>query len=90
MAQTTMSIRVDENDKKRFELFCNQTGMNVSVAVNMFIKAVLREDRLPFEVKADPFYSEKNMLALNESIREMSEGKTVTKTLKELESMEKD
>lgn len=90
MAQTTMSIRVDENDKKRFELFCNQTGMNVSVAVNMFIKAVLREDRLPFEVKTDPFYSEKNMLALNESIREMSEGKTVTKTLKELESMEKD
>ena len=51
MAQTNLSIRVDEQDKKNFETFCNQTGMNISVAVNMFIKAVLREQKLPFEIK---------------------------------------
>ena len=27
----------------------------------MFIKAVLREKKLPFEVKVDPFYSEANI-----------------------------
>lgn len=50
MSQTNLSVRVDENDKRSFETFCNETGMNVSVAINMFIKAVLREHKLPFEV----------------------------------------
>lgn len=31
--------------------FCAKTGMNASVCVNMFVKAVLREQKLPFEVK---------------------------------------
>lgn len=53
MAQATLSVRLDSADKKRFEEFCEQTGMNVSVAVNMFIKAVLRESRLPFDVACD-------------------------------------
>lgn len=61
MPQTTLSVRIDSDDKKQFEDFCNRTGMNVSVAVNMFVKCVLRESKLPFEVKADPFYSETNM-----------------------------
>lgn len=53
MSQTTLSVRLDSDDKKRFEEFCNETGMNVSVAVNMFIKAVLRESKLPFAVEAN-------------------------------------
>ncbi len=74
MAQTNLSVRVDEQDKKRFEVFCSQTGMNVSVAVNMFIKVVLREQKLPFEVKADPFYSEENLDRLQKSIEELDNG----------------
>lgn len=49
-AQTNLSVRVNKTDKKNFENFCNEVGMNVSVAVNMFIKAVLRDNKLPFEV----------------------------------------
>ena len=41
--------------KKRFEQFCSSVGMNVSTAVNMFIKAVLREQKLPFAVKENTF-----------------------------------
>ena len=57
MAQTNLNIKVDEKDKKNFEIFCSETGMNISVAINMFIKTVLREYKLPFEIKSDPFYS---------------------------------
>ena len=53
MAQTTLSVRLDSADKKRFEEFCSETGMNVSVAINMFIKAVLRESRIPFSIECD-------------------------------------
>lgn len=55
MESLTLNVRVDANDKKNFEQFCSSVGMNVSTAVNMFIKAVLREQKLPFEVKSDTF-----------------------------------
>ena len=53
MESLTLNVRVDANDKKNFEEFCNSVGMNVSTAVNMFIKAVLREQKLPFEIKSN-------------------------------------
>lgn len=85
MAQTNLSVRIDEQDKKNFEMFCEQTGMNVSVAVNMFVKAVLREQQLPFTVKADPFYSETNISRLTKSINDVKSGEA---TLKQHELIE--
>lgn len=87
MAQVTMSIRVDEQDKKNFDEFCSETGMNASVAVNMYIKTVLREGKLPFEVKRDPFYSPENMAELKRRIDNIRTGKS---TLKEHELIEVD
>ncbi len=55
MESLNLNVRVDANDKKGFEKFCNNVGMNVSTAINMFIKAVLREQKLPFEVKTNSF-----------------------------------
>ena len=75
MAQANLSVRIDEKDKKNFELFCNETGMNVSVAINMFIKSVLREHRLPFEIKTDQFYSENNIKYLEQIVSDIKEGK---------------
>ena len=40
MESLNLNVRVDANDKKRFEQFCSNVGMNVSTAINMFIKAV--------------------------------------------------
>ena len=75
MAQANLSVRIDEKDKKSFEAFCNETGMNVSVAINMFIKSVLREHKLPFEIKTDPFYSESNIKYLEKIVSDIKEGK---------------
>ncbi len=77
MAQSTMSIRVDSNDKKQFEEFCNAVGMNLSVAVNMFMKKVIREQRLPFEISVDPFYSEANIRRLEKAAKDIENGKYV-------------
>ncbi len=74
MAQANLSVRIDENDKKSFEVFCNETGMNVSVAINMFIKTVLREHKLPFEIKADPFYFKSNMSYLENIVKDINDG----------------
>lgn len=55
METINLSVRVNANDKKSFEQFCDNVGMNVSTAINMFIKAVLREQKLPFEVRSKTF-----------------------------------
>ena len=52
MGQPMLSVRVSQEDKSRFEEFCARTGMNVSVCINMFVKVVLRDQKLPFEIKA--------------------------------------
>lgn len=59
MNQSILSVRLSSEDKKQFEEFCSQTGMNVSVCVNMFVKAVLRDHKLPFEVKSTVKKNEK-------------------------------
>ena len=50
-----LNVRVNANDKKQFEFFCDEVGMNVSTAVNMFIKAVLRDQKLPFEIRSEAY-----------------------------------
>ena len=74
MAQASLSVRIDKSDKKNFELFCNETGMNISVAINMFIKNVLKEHKLPFEISANHFYSKNNMEYLNNVISKVENG----------------
>lgn len=85
MSQATLSIRVSSEDKKNFEEFCEQAGMNVSVAVNMFVKAVIREQKLPFEVKVDPFYSRENIARLEKSVQQLQAGKGTEHELIEVE-----
>ena len=60
----------------------------MSTAFNIFAKKMIREKRIPFDVSIDPFYSEINMKAIDESIKQLKEGKVVRKNMKELEAME--
>ena len=71
----TMSIRTNDEKKYSFEGFCDSIGITVSSAINMFMTACLRENRIPFEIKADPFWSEENQGRLRESIRQIENGK---------------
>lgn len=53
MSLSTISVRVNSEDKIRFEEFCDKTGLNTSSAINIYIKAVLMNNQIPFEIKAD-------------------------------------
>ena len=50
---TSMTIRVDEKLKKNFDVLCDEFGLTNSAALNLFMKAVVRERRIPFEIKAE-------------------------------------
>ena len=88
MAQTTLSVRMDSEVKSQLDALCADVGMSTSTAINLFAKAFIRERRLPFDVVAsDQFYSESNMNHLQRSVRQLDEGKVITKTMDELEKM---
>ena len=84
----TVSFRMDDATKKKFERLCDDLGMSMSTAFNVFAKKAVQEYGMPFEVKTDPFYSEGNLRAIDASIAQLDQGRGVTKTLEELERME--
>ena len=87
MAQTTITARIDSNDKNRFDSFCSNVGINASTAINMFVKAVLRENRIPFEITQtpDPFFSETNIAHIKKSVQELRAGKGTVHELIEVD-----
>lgn len=48
-----MTIRVDEQLKQHFDLLCDEFGLSNTAALNLFMKAVVRERKIPFEIKAE-------------------------------------
>jgi len=98
MAQTNINIRMDTQLKNQFESFCNNIGLTMSTAINVFAKTSVRLQKIPFEISAepqpsnvnrkgshlDPFYSESNMKILMESIKQLEEGKGVEHELIEV------
>ena len=85
MPQVLVNVRMDEALKKDMEKTCQELGINMTTAFTIFAKKMSREKRIPFEVSVDPFYSECNMVRIKESIAQLNEGRTVTKTMEELE-----
>jgi DNA-damage-inducible protein J len=57
----------------------------MSAAFNVFAKTTVRLQKIPFEItaEADPFYSESNINILNESIKQLEDGKGVEHELVE-------
>lgn len=53
MGQSTISIRVDDKLKKSFDELCNEIGLSYSAAVTIFMKAAVREQRIPFELRTE-------------------------------------
>lgn len=53
MAQTSMTFRVDNVLKKNFDSLCGEFGFSSTAAITVFMKAVVRERKIPFEIKAD-------------------------------------
>lgn len=73
MAQ--VNFRVDDTIKAKAECACAAMGLNMSTAINIFLTKLANEQRIPFEVAVDPFYSDENMARLKESINQLNAGK---------------
>ena len=87
----TVSLRFDEATKQELDRMCEEMGMNLTTFFMIYARAALRERRIPFEIRAndDSFFSRSNLAALQRSETEMRNGNVISKSLDELETMEK-
>ena len=75
MGQTMVNFRMDEDVKRKMEQACREMGMSMTTAFTIFSVKVGKEKRIPFEVTADPFYSESNMRYLRKVVADIESGK---------------
>ena len=54
MANTNVTIRIDEGLKKEADILFEDLGMSFTTAINVFVKQAVREGRIPFEVTKTP------------------------------------
>ena len=83
---TTISAKIDNEDKNRFENVINSIGLNVTSAISAFVKATIRENGIPFALKAadDPYiYSEENLKYLRQGKAQIEAGNGQVHELKE-------
>jgi DNA-damage-inducible protein J len=50
MPQTSINIRTDENLKKQFDSLCEELGLNITTAFNIFMKDSVRNRRIPVDL----------------------------------------
>ena len=75
MSQTMVNFRMDEEIKRKMEQACKEMGMSMTTAFTIFAVKVGNEKRIPFELVADPFYSEANMKYLRKVVSDIESGR---------------
>ena len=68
-----MTARMDSQLKQQFNELCNEIGMSVNTAINVFAKAVVKTRSIPFEIKADAVSEPMSGLEAFQKMRKMAE-----------------
>ena len=71
MATTNLNIRTDKEIKEAAEKIYSSLGLNMTTAINMFLRASIRESGIPFELKLD--------VPSDETIKAIEEGRMIAK-----------
>jgi DNA-damage-inducible protein J len=72
MATTNLNIRTDKEIKEQAEIIFSELGLNMTTAVNMFLRTTIREHGIPFTLKLDT-PNEVTVKAIEEGKRIMSD-----------------
>ena len=65
---TNLNIRIDKNVKETSEKVFEDLGLNMTTAINMFLRQVIRVNGIPFAIKGD-VPNKETIEAIEESIK---------------------
>ena len=88
MATVNMSIRMDTELKKQADAMLADMGLNMTTAMNMFLRQVVRQGKIPFEIATDIPNSE--TLAAMKEVNDMINGKIPAKKYTSTDELFKD
>ena len=77
MNAVQITMRADPSIKACFEQICDEIGLIVNAALNLFVKRVVRDRLIPFALSADPFYCESNLHHLKASAEAARSGRVM-------------
>ena len=64
-----MTISIDNSTKERFTHFCDDVGLSASSVINVYIKTVVRENRIPFIIEGSNIPNAETIAAMEEGDR---------------------
>lgn len=70
MAQIATTIRMDSELKGKFDCLCEEFGMSINTAFNIFAKAVVRTRSIPFAIETEEAYTSGKLRNAFEKLRE--------------------
>jgi len=73
LSNTSMNIRMDSSIKTQAQELFAQFGLDMTTAVNMFLRQSIRQQGIPFALQLDPFYSEVNQERLLKAAARMEQ-----------------
>lgn len=87
MAQTAMTIRLDQDLKVQFDALCSEFGMSTNTAFNIFARTVVRKRRIPFVIEAPAIedVADKGKVAFDEIRSKVEGGEIPGLTSKEID-----
>ena len=71
MATTNLNIRTDKEIKEAAEKIYSSLGLNMTTAMNMFLRASIRESGIPIDLKLN--------VPSDETIKAIEEGRMIAK-----------
>lgn len=86
MRQTATTIRLDSELKAEFDKLCEEFGMSANTAFNIYVKTVVRQRRIPFQIQVEPIdeVMERGRKAFYEMRRIAAENGTAGMSLEEI------
>lgn len=75
MANTSMNIRMDAEIKQQAERIFAEFGLNMTTAINIFLRQAIRENGIPFELKLNTPNAE-TIAAIKEGTEIIKKGKS--------------
>ncbi len=73
MSKTSMSIRLDSEVKEQAQQVFNSLGMDMTTAINIFLRQAIQYQGLPFDVRLDESRKLVEVLADLDQNRNMSQ-----------------
>lgn len=82
MAMASVTVRVDEETKRKASAIAEDLGLDLSSVTRAFYRQIVRERRIPLDLSCSPL-PEETVDALNETRRIVASGASTTSSSEE-------